>query len=507
MKIKTRLTISVIIVAVLFIVTVLGISVVAQRLAKSNRLAELANIIEHDVIELDLLIHDYLLNHEERSIGQYNLKYQTLTAHLAKAQFNQVEEKVLVNDMRRNHKHLGAIFDELTSVYSRWKESDTAQKAAWLEQEKRLTGRLLVKSQIMASAAFRLHNSSELSSEKTLQKSALFISLLLTVLFLFILIILLWNYLSVVPQIAKLEEGLEVLGTGNLDHKVGTDAKDEVGQLSRSFDQMTSSLKKLTVTREELMKEIVERKRINEQIESLNRLKEELIYPGHLNEKLKLITECVVKTFYADFARIWIIKPGDICDSGCFHVKNKEEPHICRYRDKCLHLLASSGRYSHLDGKHRRVPFGCYKIGRLAAGTDPKFVTNDVIHDGRVHDRQWARNLGLVSFAGYRLLSKVGMPIGVMALFSKKPIFSDDDIMLEDLANTSAQIIQLAFAEEEVETLRGILPLCSFCKKIRDDKGYWEQVDVYIHKYSEANISHSVCPECMKKHYPDIDLK
>jgi HAMP domain-containing protein len=55
----------------------------------------------------------------------------------------------------------------------------------------------------------------------------------------------------------------------------------------------------------------------------------------------------------------------------------------------------------------------------------------------------------------------------------------------------------------EIRTLRGILPLCSFCNKVRDDKGYWEQVDVYIQKYSEANISHSVCPECAEKHYSE----
>jgi PAS domain S-box-containing protein len=63
-------------------------------------------------------------------------------------------------------------------------------------------------------------------------------------------------------------------------------------------------------------------------------------------------------------------------------------------------------------------------------------------------------------------------------------------------------ISELQKALKEIKTLRGILPLCSFCKKIRDDKGYWEQVDVYIHKYSEADISHSICPDCMKKHYP-----
>ena len=64
-------------------------------------------------------------------------------------------------------------------------------------------------------------------------------------------------------------------------------------------------------------------------------------------------------------------------------------------------------------------------------------------------------------------------------------------------------IAKLEKARDEIKTLKGILPLCSFCKKIRDGKGHWEQVDVYIHHHSEADISHTVCPECMKKHYPE----
>jgi len=67
-------------------------------------------------------------------------------------------------------------------------------------------------------------------------------------------------------------------------------------------------------------------------------------------------------------------------------------------------------------------------------------------------------------------------------------------------------IKELQEALKEIKTLRGILPICSFCKKIRDDKGYWEQVDVYIHKHSQADFSHSICPECAKEHYPDLDI-
>ena len=61
---------------------------------------------------------------------------------------------------------------------------------------------------------------------------------------------------------------------------------------------------------------------------------------------------------------------------------------------------------------------------------------------------------------------------------------------------------KLKKALDEVRTLKGIFPICSFCKKIRDDKGFWKQVEVYIKDHSEADFSHSVCPECMQKHYP-----
>lgn len=67
-------------------------------------------------------------------------------------------------------------------------------------------------------------------------------------------------------------------------------------------------------------------------------------------------------------------------------------------------------------------------------------------------------------------------------------------------------VTELQDALAEIKTLQGILPLCLYCKKIRDDKGYWEKVDVYITKHSQADISHSICPQCLKEHYPDLDM-
>jgi len=57
-----------------------------------------------------------------------------------------------------------------------------------------------------------------------------------------------------------------------------------------------------------------------------------------------------------------------------------------------------------------------------------------------------------------------------------------------------------------VNKLSGLLPICSFCKKIRDDKGYWKQIETYIKEHSEADFSHSICKDCATKHYPDLNI-
>ncbi len=343
---------------------------------------------------------------------------------------------------------------------------------------------------------------------------------------------------------------------------------------------------------------------------------------------------------------------GDQCESGCIHNEIKEGPHVCRFRDRCLHLSASSGRYTHIDGKvHRRVPFGCYKIGRIAAGNENKFITNDVTNDPRVHDRIWAGKLGLVSFAGYRVLSNDGSPSGVLGFFSKEPVTPEKDIYLEEISYAIQHIIQKSKAEkalikseerlalaikvsgagvfeynipigpemycsrhwanilgyeknklpdhknimkwltglihqddipvldksynnfvegitpdynvklrmkhksgkwiivhslshaverdkndcakrvvsvmmditerketvkerekmiadlkkalDEVKTLKEFIPICANCRKVRDDKGLWQQVEAYISDRTGSQFSHGICPECKKELYGD----
>lgn len=71
-------------------------------------------------------------------------------------------------------------------------------------------------------------------------------------------------------------------------------------------------------------------------------------------------------------------------------------------------------------------------------------------------------------------------------------------------AELDKSILSLQQALDEVKRLRGILPICASCKKIRDDKGSWNQIESYIREHSEAEFSHSICPECAKKLYPEL---
>lgn len=390
-------------------------------------------------------------------------------------------------------------------------------------------------------------------------------------------------------------------------------------------------------------RDISERKQAEGRLKKLNALIEQLLRPATLEEKLSLITQGMVDIFSAEFARVWITKPGDRCDLGCPYADPGGESFTCSDRQQCLHLQASSGRYTHIDGEmHSRVPLGCYKIGRVAAGLEKNFYSNEVANVPQVHDQQWAKDLGLVSFTGFRLISAHAQPIGVLAMFSKHAISPEEFLTLQGLANTTAQVIQTAEVEQalskseerhrlvvqtaneaivimqnakpvfynpkilqltgysdeeyeslplekfihpddlqrvlgmhikrtsgqdaptsydfrvfdkngktlwlhnnvavidwegrpaslnlltditeeklterakeqlitdlcdalaQVKTLSGLLPICSSCKKIRDDAGYWNQIEAYISKHSEAEFSHSICPTCMKKLYPDL---
>jgi PAS domain S-box-containing protein len=140
-------------------------------------------------------------------------------------------------------------------------------------------------------------------------------------------------------------------------------------------------------------------------------------------EMLRRCAEAVVQHLGAALARIWALDEAQ----------------------EMLVLRASAGLYTHLDGHHSRVPVGRYKIGLIAQERRPH-LTNAVLDDPRVHDQEWARREGLVSFAGYPLLIE-GRVVGVLAMFARRPL---EETVLGVLAS-AADGIALGLERKRVE--------------------------------------------------------
>jgi len=82
--------------------------------------------------------------------------------------------------------------------------------------------------------------------------------------------------------------------------------------------------------------------------------------------------------------------------------------------------------------------------------------------------------------------------------------FSLLSLLLGESADALATLNKTAQLTSQIETLSGMLPLCAWCKKVRNDRGYWEQIEKYISVRSAASFTHGVCPECQKKLLWDI---
>jgi PAS domain S-box-containing protein len=147
-------------------------------------------------------------------------------------------------------------------------------------------------------------------------------------------------------------------------------------------------------------------------------------------ESLKTIlgecSDAIVRHLDAAFARIWTLS-----DDG-----------------KMLELQASAGMYTHLDGPHSHIPMGQFKIGMIAQERKPH-LTNDVLNDPRISDRAWAEKEGMASFAGYPL-SVGDRTIGVLAMFSRKPVTPETTETLASGADLIAQGIERKHAEDKL---------------------------------------------------------
>jgi len=164
-------------------------------------------------------------------------------------------------------------------------------------------------------------------------------------------------------------------------------------------------------------------------------------------------------------------------------------------------FLDVNDAYCHLIG-YSRDELLTMKISAVEAIEKPEETAKRVkwimeIGGGRFETRHRRKDGGIIDIEVSVNYTKIGggrLFVFLRNITERKRIEEEREKLIHELQDALANI----------KTLRGLLPICSYCKKIRDDKGYWNRIESYIQDHSGAEFTHGMCPECLKKFYPDL---
>jgi len=140
-------------------------------------------------------------------------------------------------------------------------------------------------------------------------------------------------------------------------------------------------------------------------------------------------------------------------------------------------------------------------------------IVRDALKDVRFADSALVMRAPHIRFyAGFPLSSPEGFALGTLCAIDRKPrqLSARQKTAMQALARQVMALLELrrvsahmADVLEKVKMLHGLLPICAWCKRIRDDHGYWSQVEAYIHEHMGADFTHGICPECFEKQRPN----
>jgi signal transduction histidine kinase/HAMP domain-containing protein len=436
MKIKTKLQIATVVslTVALVIGSILFFS--AQQVNNAIKKDMATDEIIKGLFELNILTNSYLLHHEERAKTQWQLKHDSIKKVLEGVEVKSPEKMVLLGRLRDSHKDIKTVFSQMVLNYEGYRDEKSGVPQ---ELNEMLVGNLETKSRSMVSDAYQL---AQISSAKVTasQKRAYLLVLLFTLIIVVVVATVSFSiHRGVVKPIRKLHKGTEIIGAGNLDYKVGTMSKDEVGQLSRSFDQMTIQLKESFVG---LEKEITERKRAEEEIRKLNRVYAVL---SDINQAIVRVREpqelfetaCRIAVEKGNFPLGWI----GLVDEATQKVRPVAS---AGQSDSYLKMINIS---------LKDAPRGYCPIDN-ALREEQHTICNVIGQDWELAPCQKiALELGLRSSASFPLIVS-GKILGAFNLYAGEPDFFDEEELklLDELALDIS--FAMEFAEKETERKR-----------------------------------------------------
>lgn len=159
---------------------------------------------------------------------------------------------------------------------------------------------------------------------------------------------------------------------------------------------------------------------------------------------------------------------------------------------------------------HRNISFCAHTIFQAKL-----LVVEDATTDDRFSSNPLVTGEPCIRFyAGAPLVTPEGYCLGALCVIDRQPrhLTVEQISALEAMSRlvvTQLELrrvsYELATAAANLRTVSGLLPICSYCKGIRNDQGYWQGVEAYIQSHTQAEFTHSICPQCIQQHFPQVD--
>jgi GAF domain-containing protein len=186
---------------------------------------------------------------------------------------------------------------------------------------------------------------------------------------------------------------------------------------------------------------------------------------------------------------------------------------VCKTPIAMISLVDESRQWfkSKLGLNQQETPRDVAFCAHAILQADP-LVVRDTFDDDRFSESALVHREPYIRFyAGFPLITPGGHALGTLCAIDRKPrrITLTQTQAMQALARQVMAALelrrasdQLAHALEHLQTLRGLLPICAWCKRIRDDQGYWNQVEAYFHAHADVDFTHGICPQCLEKERP-----
>ena len=185
--------------------------------------------------------------------------------------------------------------------------------------------------------------------------------------------------------------------------------------------------------------------------------------------------------------------------------------HICGVPIAMVSLVDESRQWfkSKLGLNQRETPRDVAFCAHAILQTEP-LVVRDAMKDGRFADSALVTRAPHIRFyAGFPLTTRDGHNLGTLCAIDRKPrrLTAQQKAAMQVLARQLMALLELrrassglAVALEHVKTLRGLLPICAWCKNIRTDAGYYQRIESFITAHTDAKFTHGICPDCATRH-------